>query len=77
VGCVADDEELYEVFADLFDPIIEERHNVFTKNDKHVHHVQVVFIASMQINVRKAGWMEWLDGWSVLVSRTSKNGQKQ
>eukprot|EP00493_Phyllostaurus_siculus_P027068 UN27414 len=36
VGCVAGDEESYEVFADLFDPIIEERHNGFSKNDKHV-----------------------------------------
>ena len=77
MGCVVGDEESYEMFADLFDPIIEERHNVFTKNDKHVHHVQVVFIASTLINVHKAGWVEWLDGWSALVSRTAKNGQKQ
>ena len=27
VGAVAGDEETYEVFADLFDPIIEARHN--------------------------------------------------
>ncbi|XP_041918546.1 creatine kinase U-type, mitochondrial-like isoform X1 [Alosa sapidissima] len=27
VGCVAGDEESYEVFADLFDPVIKERHN--------------------------------------------------
>ncbi|XP_058473295.1 creatine kinase, mitochondrial 2a (sarcomeric) isoform X3 [Solea solea] len=27
VGCVAGDEESYEVFADLFDPIIKDRHN--------------------------------------------------
>ena len=26
VGCVAGDEECYEKFADLFDPIIEARH---------------------------------------------------
>ena len=36
VGIVAGDEESYEVFADLFDPIIEERHNGFKKDDKHV-----------------------------------------
>ena len=30
----------------------------------------------MFINVRKAGWMEWLDGWSVLVSRAPKNGHE-
>ncbi|KAG7274035.1 hypothetical protein CRUP_030757 [Coryphaenoides rupestris] len=27
VGCVAGDEETYEVFADLFDPVIKDRHN--------------------------------------------------
>uniref|UniRef100_A0A3P8VVC1 Creatine kinase, mitochondrial 1A n=1 Tax=Cynoglossus semilaevis TaxID=244447 RepID=A0A3P8VVC1_CYNSE len=27
VGCVAGDEESYEVFADLFDPVIIDRHN--------------------------------------------------
>jgi creatine kinase len=35
VGIVAGDEESYDTFADLFDPIIEERHNGFKKNDKH------------------------------------------
>jgi len=35
VGCVAGDEESYEVFADLFDPVIEARHNGFKKTDKH------------------------------------------
>ena len=35
VGAVAGDEESYEVFADLFDPIIAARHNGFQKSDKH------------------------------------------
>lgn len=35
VGAVAGDEESYETFADLFDPIIEERHNGFKKTDMH------------------------------------------
>ena len=35
VGCVAGDEESYEVFADLFDPVIEDRHNGYKKSDKH------------------------------------------
>ena len=35
VGMVAGDEESYEVFADLFDPVIEARHNGFKKSDKH------------------------------------------
>lgn len=36
VGIVAGDEESYEVFAELMDPIIEERHNGYKKTDKHV-----------------------------------------
>jgi len=35
VGAVAGDEETYEVFADLFDPIIEGRHNGYGKDAKH------------------------------------------
>lgn len=35
VGCVAGDEETYDVFADLFDPVIEKRHNGYTKDKKH------------------------------------------
>jgi creatine kinase len=35
VGCVAGDEESYEVFADLLDPVIEGRHPGFKKTDKH------------------------------------------
>lgn len=31
VGAVAGDEETYEVFAELFDPIIEDRHRGFKK----------------------------------------------
>ena len=31
VGCVAGDEESYEVFADLLDPIIDKRHNGYAK----------------------------------------------
>ena len=35
VGCVAGDEESYEVFKDLFDPVIEGRFNGFTKDHMH------------------------------------------
>ena len=35
VGCVAGDEETYDVFADLFDPVIEKRHNGYKKSDMH------------------------------------------
>jgi hypothetical protein len=35
VGIYAPDAEAYTVFADLFDPIIEEYHGGFKKTDKH------------------------------------------
>ena len=35
VGMVAGDEESYSVFADIFDPVIESRHNGYKKTDKH------------------------------------------
>ena len=31
VGCVAGDEESYEVFADLLDPVIDKRHGGYSK----------------------------------------------
>ncbi len=34
-GCVAGDEESYDTFADLMDPIIERRHNGYAKDAKH------------------------------------------
>ncbi|KAF3841414.1 hypothetical protein F7725_007275 [Dissostichus mawsoni] len=36
VGCVAGDEESYEVFKDLLDPIISDRHGGYKPTDKHV-----------------------------------------
>ena len=35
VGCVAGDEESYNIFADLLDPVIENRHGGYTKDKKH------------------------------------------
>ncbi|XP_053301200.1 creatine kinase B-type isoform X3 [Pleuronectes platessa] len=35
VGCVAGDEETYEVFQDLMDPVIEERHGGYKPSDIH------------------------------------------
>merc|ERR1712136_112051 len=35
VGCVAGDEESYEVWSDLFDPVISDRHNGYSKTDEH------------------------------------------
>ncbi len=34
-GCVAGDEESYETFAELMDPIIEKRHNNYKKDQIH------------------------------------------
>ncbi|XP_033121064.1 arginine kinase-like [Anneissia japonica] len=36
LGLLAGDEETYSVFAELFDPVIEEYHNGFKKTDNHV-----------------------------------------
>lgn len=35
VGCVAGDEETYEVFKELLDPIIQDRHGGYKPTDKH------------------------------------------
>lgn len=35
VGCVAGDEESYEVFKELFDLVIEDRHGGYKPTDKH------------------------------------------
>jgi len=35
VGCVAGDEECYDVFKDFFDPIIDQRHGGYKATDKH------------------------------------------
>ena len=35
VGCVAGDEETYEVFQELLDPVIEDRHGGYKPSDKH------------------------------------------
>lgn len=35
VGCVAGDEESYDIFSDLFNPIIEDRHHGYNQNACH------------------------------------------
>lgn len=35
VGCIAGDEESYEVFKGLFDPVISDRHGGYKPTDKH------------------------------------------
>ena len=41
VGCVAGDEESYEVFADLLDPVIDKRHGGYSKVQYYIVHVHV------------------------------------
>ncbi|XP_072026723.1 arginine kinase-like isoform X2 [Amphiura filiformis] len=36
VGLLAGDEECYTLYSELFDPVIEDYHNGFKKNDKHI-----------------------------------------
>lgn len=36
VGCVAGDEESYEAFKELFDPVISDRHGGYKPTDKHL-----------------------------------------
>ncbi|KAJ7376392.1 hypothetical protein OS493_034914 [Desmophyllum pertusum] len=59
VGCVAGDEESYDVFADMFDPVIEGRHNGYTKSAKH----------KTDLNPDNLKGGEDLDGDFVLSSR--------
>lgn len=35
VGCVAGDEETYEIFKELMDPVIEDRHGGYKPADMH------------------------------------------
>lgn len=35
VGCVAGDEETYDVFKELLDPVIQDRHGGYKPSDKH------------------------------------------
>ena len=44
-GCVAGDEESYETFAELFDPVIDGRHNGYPKHSIHrtdLDHTKIV-----------------------------------
>uniref|UniRef100_W5MDE5 Creatine kinase S-type, mitochondrial n=1 Tax=Lepisosteus oculatus TaxID=7918 RepID=W5MDE5_LEPOC len=53
VGMVAGDEECYEVFADLFDPVIKERHNGYDpRTMKHVTDLDSSKITSGQFDER-------------------------
>ena len=50
VGIVAGDEESYETFAELMDPIIEERHNGFGKYDTHATDLDASKIVGGQLD---------------------------
>ena len=60
-GCVAGDEESYDVFAELMDPVIDGRHNGYKKTDKHKTDLDASKIMGGQ-----------LDSNYVLSSRVSK-----
>ena len=54
VGVVAGDEESYSVFADIFDPIIEERHNGYKKTDVHKTDLDASKIQGKNMNYKFA-----------------------
>ena len=44
VGCVAGDEESYDVFADLLDPVIDKRHGGYSKVHMYMYTHIVIYI---------------------------------
>ncbi|KAM9263927.1 creatine kinase M-type isoform 1-T1 [Morus bassanus] len=64
VGCVAGDEESYEVFKELFDPVIQDRHGGYKPTDKHrtdLNHENL----KVRDTWAPPGWGGgvWLDTW--------------
>lgn len=59
VGCVAGDEESYQVFKDLFDPIIQDRHGGYKPTDKHktdLNHENLKVSHPLPPATRGEGW---------------------
>ncbi|XP_053301198.1 creatine kinase B-type isoform X2 [Pleuronectes platessa] len=73
VGCVAGDEETYEVFQDLMDPVIEERHGGYKPSD--IHKTDLNF-ENLQVNrPADASISVWFPlNHLTLVSRTFQGG---
>ncbi|XP_036096462.1 creatine kinase B-type isoform X1 [Molossus molossus] len=61
VGCVAGDEESYDVFKELFDPIIEDRHGGYKPSDEHKTDLNP---DNLQVGERGAAWWGGLEGGS-------------
>lgn len=61
VGCVAGDEESYEYFKDLLDPVISDRHGGYKPTDKHktdlnFENLKVGARANKQVHSRFKRW---------------------
>lgn len=56
VGCVAGDEETYEVFKELLDPVIEDRHGGYKPTDKHK-----TDLTAANLKVPQPGRLTWLN----------------
>ena len=50
VGMVAGDDESYELFAELFDPVISARHNGYPKDAKHPTDLDVSKLSKVKID---------------------------
>lgn len=61
VGCVAGDEETYEVFKDLLDPVIEDRHGGYKPTDKHKTDLNP---DNLQVNTKRNIRLCLLNGFS-------------
>lgn len=68
VGCVAGDEETYEVFKDLLDPVIEDRHGGYKPTDKHKTDLNSDNLQVRCANLAKMAHLAHLF-WSSLLSR--------
>lgn len=67
VGAVAGDEESYDVFKDLFDPIIEDRHGGYQPSDEHKTDLNPDNLQVRGVRVRAC----WGEGVSALTPATA------
>lgn len=83
MGCVAGDEESYEVFAEFFDPVIEARHQGFKPTDKNRHDMasnkvrggvfDEKFVISSRIRTSRSVRGFALPSWNSRAERRSLN----
>lgn len=72
VGCVAGDEETYEVFKDLLDPVIKDRHGGYKPTDKHktdlnADHLKVLLYLTMFWLLHCAVAVIWFIRWIITL----------